>query len=204
MTIQILGISSGQLIKVTQHQLETLLNLDYVQWSFEYDYWVFRDAYLDEMKKFLKPIVSNKIIVGDKVITATGKEGKVVKIIEYYNGEKVNGRILSKIYNIGNTLFIIQFNPNNTGIYTFGQLKKVDKINEGVYYNKPYTNILTIELVGLPSGQIIEIDNNEAQYLKEHHLIKWNGSRTGMNEFIGYSFNDKDEKKIMNLLYELF
>jgi len=194
--IDILGLPSGQLINVNKRELKVLIDLGFVQWDINYGEFLFKDIYLDEIKKFMKTFYIHEI-----VITGTGKYGTIIEIINY-NGNKVNGKDISKIFKIGDILYVVKFGHNNIGVYTKDQLEKVrDNIsineNQNISYN-------IIDLIGLPSGQVIEIYDNELNFLKKSKLIKWNGSRNGYDGFIGYSFNDKDKKIIMDNLYQLY
>jgi len=60
------------------------------------------------------------------------------------------------------------------------------------------------EIVGYPSGEVLHLTEAEIDYLKSHSLIKWSGSRTGIDNYIGYYYHDINYNKIMNLLYSLY
>jgi len=190
----LLGLPSGQIINVTKREMGVLINLGFIQWDNNYDYFIFKDAYLNEIRRFTR-----RFYTDEEVITGTGRSGVVDGVISNYKGGKVNGKDVSKIFNIGDVLYIIKFENNGVGVYTENQLEKVRDINE----NNSYEDA-SFDMIGLPSGQIIEVTDVEVHYLKGNKLVKWNGSRTGVDDFIGYTFDDDDYEKVMDTLYELF
>jgi len=195
----LLGLPSGQIVNVTKRELETLMNLDFIQWSSTHDYFIFRDTYLSEIKRFTKRFYENELVV-----TGTGRQGAIEKVISSYDGGKVNGRDVSKIFKIGDVIYVVRLENDKMGLYKEDQLKKI-RNNKSINENNQNTPNDIIDIIGIPSGQVIEVFDNEVQYLKGHGLVKWNGSRTGTSvDFIGYSFDDKDKKKIMDTLYEIY
>jgi len=189
----IIGLPSGQIIQLNKGDLSILINLGFVEWSTVHSEFVFKDGYIGEIYRFIEGIY-----IGNEVVTTTGRNA-IVKDIIKYDGNDINGKNMSQIFKIGDILYIIKQNNNHTGIYTKEQLKKVKKLNESstIDISEAY------ELIGLPSGQIIEVSDNELDYLKRLHLIKWNGSRKGI-DYVGYVFDDGNYEKIINALYELF
>ena len=59
-------------------------------------------------------------------------------------------------------------------------------------------NEIISDIIGLPSGQMIEVYESELKILKKHNLIRWSGAE------IGYGFLDEDYKEIMKILYKSF
>lgn len=190
---EILGLPSGQLVNVSKRELEVLINLGFIHYEKEYDKFVFSDAYLSEIERFTK-----RFYVQELVVTGSGRNGIIDKVIDSYDGGEINGKNVSKIFSIGDVLYVVKFENNKVGVYTEEQLKKIRKesINEN--------NYSIIDIIGLPSGQVIEVRDYELPYLKGHRLVRWSGSRTGVDGFIGYTFNDDDKKEIMDKLYELY
>lgn len=54
------------------------------------------------------------------------------------------------------------------------------------------------DIVGFPSGQMIEVYESELKILKKKNLIRWSGSE------VGYGFLDDDYNKVMEILYKSF
>lgn len=190
---EILGLPSGQLISVTKRESVVLMNLGFIDYNREHEKFTFNDNYLSEIQRFTK-----RFYVQELVVTGTGKDGVIVKVIDNYDGGEVNGKNISNIFSVGDTLYVVKFSDNKIGVYSEEQLKKVRKesINEN--------HQTVIDIIGFPSGQVIEVHDNELAYLKGYGLVRWNGSRKGIENFIGYVFNDDNVKEIMEKLYELY
>jgi len=199
---RLVGLPSGQLIEVTQRELNFLMNLGFTEWSSKYNEFIFNDRLVDDVYRFLK-----RVKIRDYVKTPTGKKGIVVEIIIYNGKDSINRKNVSNIYNKGDKLFVIHFPNNSKGVYKEEQIEKVrpNSIFENYGSFIDEEEISSFDIVGLPSGQIIEIQDNESDYLKRHKIIKWNGTRQGsIEDYHGYTFKDEDYKTIMKLLYQLF
>jgi len=216
----IIGKPSGQVINVTRKEWNALNNLSLILWDSSIKEFMFHDINIKTINKFI-----NIIYEGDTIITGIGRKGKVKKIIKKYDGGNIDGIDYSNIHKKGETLYIIEFRTGLQGIYTENQIEKIRVSNDIILdgkieklgphlkniknYNltqekkqKPYKDSSIHDLIGFPSGQIIEITYNEVGPLKRAGFIKWSGSRSG-NDYIGYKFEDEDYQNILNFLYTL-
>jgi len=198
---RLVGLPSGQLIEVTQKELNFLINLEFTEWNSKYNEFIFNDNLVDDIYHILK-----RINIKDNIKTTSGKKGIVIGIVKNYNGkDTINNINVSSIYKKGDKLYVIEFQNGKKGIYLNNQIEKIRPNSIFENYGSFIDDELSIiEIVGLPSGQIIEAQDNEIDYLKRHQIIKWNGSRQGVDDYIGYTFDDEDYKTIMKLLYQLF
>lgn len=114
----IIGYPSGQVINITKKELMFLMNLGLADWDNSMQEWIFNDKVLDEIKDYL-----SRIYV-DNIVYVSGRKATVKQIIKDYNGQRVNGKDVSKIFKYGRTLYIIRFFGGGEGIYTYDQIKK--------------------------------------------------------------------------------
>ncbi len=119
----IVGLPSGEVISnVSSKDLMILLRSNLVTWSPELEELVFDDINSIKIKKMVKTIK-----IGDFVerMTRAGK-GEVIDIIENYDGvSKINNLNVDKIFSVGDTIYVIQFVNNKTGLYTIDQIRKI-------------------------------------------------------------------------------
>jgi len=201
----IIGIPSGQVINITKREWNALHNLALIKWDSELSEITFNDMNIKTIDRFINAIYEDDIIE-----TSIGRRGRVDKIIRY-NGDKINGIDYSNIYKKGDILYLINFKHGNKGLYKKDVIKKIRVPNEILESVSPKKQLLLtkgnykkdsskLDLIGIPSGQIIEITYDEIGPLKRAGLIKW---RHIDNQIGSYTFKDVDFKNLIEFLYTL-
>jgi len=103
----IVSIPSGEIIYVSDNEIKYLWNLGLIEWSSYYNEFIYQDGYKGEINTLLLSYYKNYFL--NKKIG-----NKFIRDIIIYNGEKISGRDISKLYSKGEILFLIskQFSIN--------------------------------------------------------------------------------------------
>jgi hypothetical protein len=195
--------NTGEILYFTNNEISYLIYSNVIYFDIninEFISTINKNDFNKILIKYYKKLINKKIQIGFNNYGIIKDVFIYNKNRLYVNGKKINNYDYSLEYKKNDIVFLVRIKTKYT-VYKKEQILNKIINNKLLEINNYHLNN---EILGDPSGQLIEVSEAEIDYLRQLKMIKWSGSKKGLTNYIGYYFNDKDYYEIMEILYSLY